>query len=46
MGVSDGVDLEAWITTLVSFLEHPPISKEKLLVSYLHDIILCFYDGI
>jgi len=46
MGVSDSIDLEAWITTLVAFLEHPRISKEKLLVSYVYDIILSFYDGI
>jgi hypothetical protein len=25
--------------------KHPRVSQEKLLVSYIYDVILCFYDG-
>jgi hypothetical protein len=26
-------------------MQHPRVCKERLLVSYIYDIILCFYDG-
>lgn len=45
LGVSESIDLDAWIITLIGFMEHPRIAKEKLLANYIYDVILCFYDG-